>query len=103
VLAVEAGGVRSSLCNTMTIPTPQTTPISHEIMMAFVNLHITVSHQVYVPPTEPFSALWQCVRGSMPRVIVRRVHPAGHTQKDVAAFPPMSWHEASLDYRTPDG
>ena len=38
--ALKAGGVRSALCDTTTIPTPQTTPTSHEMMIAFVSLKV---------------------------------------------------------------
>jgi hypothetical protein len=43
LLALVADGIRSSRCNTITIPAPQTTPTSHEIMMVFVSLHHIVA------------------------------------------------------------
>jgi hypothetical protein len=46
VLAIEGGGARLSLCATMTNPTPHNTPTSHEMMMAFVSLHIVASTEV---------------------------------------------------------
>jgi hypothetical protein len=39
MLALEAGGAGSRFCTTITIAAPQTTPTSHDTMMAFVSLH----------------------------------------------------------------
>jgi hypothetical protein len=43
LVAVAAGGIRSSRCNTITVPTPQITPTNHAIMMVFVILHHMVA------------------------------------------------------------